>query len=125
MSHRVEFLGQVDADIKKALFNRSRMLVLNSLNENFGNVVVEAMAHGCPVVTNSYVGAAEVVSEADAGEISDGSVSSLERCIDKLWNDQERWYTAQGNGLDAVRSSYLWPTLALQMREFYSRVLDA
>ena len=125
ISDRVQFLGEVKAEQKMALFDRARVLVLNSFNENFGNVVIEAMARGCPVVINRFVGAAEVVRSAEAGEIADGSIDNLTACLERLWNDRARWQGVQQNGLKAVRENYLWSELARQMVRFYSDVIRA
>ena len=47
---RVEFLGTVHGDAKAALLEDTDLLVLPSHSENFGMVVVEALAHAVPVV---------------------------------------------------------------------------
>ena len=52
---RIRFLGPVDDIRKWGLLRSARMLVLPSLSENFGNVVLEAMAVGLPVVLTPEV----------------------------------------------------------------------
>jgi len=48
---RVEFTGGVDAEVRRALYDAAELFVLPTHSENFGNVVAEALAHGCPVLT--------------------------------------------------------------------------
>ena len=53
---RYRSLGPVDSTEKWDLLQKARMLVLPSYSENFGNVILEAMAVGCPVVVTPEVG---------------------------------------------------------------------
>lgn len=49
---RVLFTGEVDGIIKDHLFNISSVLLFSSHKENFGMVVIEALARGVPVITS-------------------------------------------------------------------------
>jgi len=59
----VRFHGRVDEDTKLKLLQESDFLVLPSLYETFGVVLIEAMALGKPVVTTSSGGQKEFVDE--------------------------------------------------------------
>jgi len=48
----VRFVGRKDAEEKSVLLAQARALVLPAKSESFGNVVVEALAHGTPVITS-------------------------------------------------------------------------
>jgi glycosyltransferase involved in cell wall biosynthesis len=58
---RITFTGQVSGSDKVALLKNASALVLPSYSENFGNVVLEAMAVGCPVVVTPEVGVSNIV----------------------------------------------------------------
>src|SRR5581483_2356165 len=64
VSDRVIFLGPVRDIHKWALYERAELFILPSYSENFGNVVAEAMAMGCPVVVTPEVGIAPLVEAA-------------------------------------------------------------
>ena len=49
----VHFAGTVDKNSKKWLFDKATCLVLPSVSENFGHVVVEALSAGRPVITST------------------------------------------------------------------------
>ena len=74
---RVRFLGPVDDNRKWALLASARILVLPSYSENFGNVVLEAMAAGCPVIVTPEVGIASLVQEAGCGVVAAGDPVNL------------------------------------------------
>jgi glycosyltransferase involved in cell wall biosynthesis len=64
---RVTFLGGVPAHRFPAVLREATALVLPSLSENFGLVVLEAMAAGLPVVVSDRVGAADLVDDGVNG----------------------------------------------------------
>src|SRR5205823_5016921 len=60
---RVHYVGRVDGARKESLLRRAALLVLPSYSENFGNVVLEAMAVGTPVIVTPEVGLAAAIEE--------------------------------------------------------------
>lgn len=67
----VVLLGQVPYEGIIDLFQSSSLLVLPTLQDVYGMVVLEAMACGCPVITTPYAGARELVNEGKTGWITD------------------------------------------------------
>jgi glycosyltransferase involved in cell wall biosynthesis len=67
LENRVHFLGEVKGIAKKNLIKKSQMLVLPSYSENFGNVLLEAMALGRPVAVTKDVGLADGLLAHGAG----------------------------------------------------------
>ena len=52
LSDKVEFLGLVTGDEKDRLYAGAKCLLLMSKSENFGNVIVEALSQGTPVIAS-------------------------------------------------------------------------
>jgi glycosyltransferase involved in cell wall biosynthesis len=52
LSERVKFIGPVRGNIKESLYSNAEILVLPSHTENFGNVVIEALNRGLPVIAS-------------------------------------------------------------------------
>ena len=73
LSERVRFHGR-EARVER-LYAAADLTVLASLFDGYGNVIPEAMACGCPVLTARSVGAADFVQEGKTGWI-------LEDCRD-------------------------------------------
>jgi glycosyltransferase involved in cell wall biosynthesis len=66
---RVTFHGDLRGEAKRAKLADSHVLILPSDSENFGFVVVEAMAQGVPVVVSDGVGLADTVRRCGAGQV--------------------------------------------------------
>ena len=65
---RVHSLGIQPAAALSAVYNAADLLLLPSRHENFGNVVIEALACGCAVAISELTGVAEdLVNEAPPG----------------------------------------------------------
>jgi glycosyltransferase involved in cell wall biosynthesis len=63
LTDRVEFLGRIPHEDMPALFQRCDAFLFTSLRDSFGSVVLEAMAHGLPIVTLNHQGMRAFVPE--------------------------------------------------------------
>jgi UDP-glucose:(heptosyl)LPS alpha-1,3-glucosyltransferase len=87
---RIIFAGRQAA--VEDYYGAAEILVLPAFQEAFGNVILEALASGLPVVASQTVGAAEVLT----GDLEQGIVADpddkrqLAQCILKML-DQDRW----------------------------------
>jgi glycosyltransferase involved in cell wall biosynthesis len=120
-----DFLGPVHGDEKDWLLAHAAALVLPSYSENFGNVVLEAMAAGCPVVLTPEVGAADIVREAGAGLIVAGDPDILGPALAALVADPESGARMGQRGRDMVAARYSWDAAALTMEQTYLELLTA
>lgn len=93
-----------------------------SLNENFGNVVVEALAVGTPVICTEGVGAGDVVRRIDPGCVVPRTVAALSGILSDLLSDLERRSRFRSLGPEIVDASFTWKSIAASMTELYSRV---
>jgi teichuronic acid biosynthesis glycosyltransferase TuaC len=67
VSDRVRFLGSVNQERLRVIYNAVDALVLASSREGWANVLLEAMACGTPVVASNVWGTPEVVTAPEAG----------------------------------------------------------
>jgi len=119
---RVEFLGAVGGDRKEELLGRATLFALASMSENFGNVVLEAMAAGTSVVVTPEVGLADEVRRAHAGLVAAPQPRELAAAINELLRDPEARRTMGECGRRAVAERFAWPRVAEEMEAQYERL---
>jgi glycosyltransferase involved in cell wall biosynthesis len=123
VAERVIFLGPVSDAHKWALYQNAQLFVLPSYSENFGNVVAEAMAMGCPVVLTPEVGIAPLVESAGAGIVCSGAPQQLATAIRELLLDPARRREMGSKGVQAAGVTLSWSAVAQQTEELYRRVI--
>jgi glycosyltransferase involved in cell wall biosynthesis len=84
IAKNVLLLDHVSGKAKSEMFQMADCFVLPSLNENYGNAVIEAMQHGLPVVISRNVYIFNEVLEAGAGLVCGYDESSLLSCLQQL-----------------------------------------
>jgi glycosyltransferase involved in cell wall biosynthesis len=124
VADRVEFAGFVDGDRKQALLDAARGLVLPSISENFGNVVLEAWARGIPVIVTPGVGLASEVDACGGGLVSPSDAASLAAALGRLRDDASLARDMGERGRRAVLDRFTWPALAARAEAIYQAVVD-
>jgi len=118
-SGAVEFAGPKYGAELAAEYDSCACLALVSHTENFGATVVDALAHGRPVVTSTRTPWRDVVS-AGCGWWVENDVATLTRTLEEVFAlspDERRQMGA--NGRRMVEGRYAWRAVAEKMREAY------
>lgn len=123
LAGRIGFLPRsVSGADKEALFQKASVFVLPSLSENFGNVVLEAMIRGCPVLVTEEVGAREVVEQAKGGLVVRGEPQEIAAGIERVLGEPE--YRGAGErGRAHVAAHYTWEQVAREMEAAYREII--
>ncbi len=121
VSDRVRFLDAVHDGDKNALLSAARVLALTSYSENFGNVALEAMVHGTPVLLTPEVGIADVIQRDGGGIVTDGAPPALAAALTRLLGDQEHAATL-GARARQVAARFSWDAVAARMETLYEEV---
>jgi glycosyltransferase involved in cell wall biosynthesis len=122
VASRVVFAGPVAGADKWCLLKRAQLLVLPSYSENFGNVVLEAMAAGRPVVVTPEVGVADLVRDSGVGLVADGDAASLGLAMARLADDAALGAALGARGQALATQQFTWDAVAAQMEALYDRV---
>jgi len=124
LGERVTCVGAVDGADKRALLAAASVLAVPSYHENFGNVVLEAMAAGLPVVATPEVGASAVLREHGAGRVAEGEPGALAAALTELLDDPSLARSLGAAGRSAAREHFGWPALAERMERAYRDALE-
>lgn len=91
LADSIKFVGPVTGEAKMRKYQDANLFVLPTLNENFGNVVAEAMMCECPVITTKNA-PWHCLEEDKCGWWIDLSVENLVRTLTEamLLSDDER-----------------------------------
>jgi glycosyltransferase involved in cell wall biosynthesis len=122
IADRVAFRGPVSGAAKEQLLRTSTALVLPSLSENFGNVILEAMAAEMPVIVTPEVGLASDVALAGAGLVTSSLPEPLAAAILGILDDSEDRAEMGRRGRALVEERFTWDRVATQMEEHYLRI---
>jgi glycosyltransferase involved in cell wall biosynthesis len=86
LDDRIRFLGQVNGTEKLSLYQSADLFVLPTRHENFGLVLIEAMACGTPVLTTRGTDIWTEVQSA-GGEVVESTPHALALAAGRLLND--------------------------------------
>ena len=120
----VSFPGMVQGNAKVALYRSAHVFVLPSSQENFGIVIVEAMACGVPVITTRGVDIWPELQHSGGAIIcpSDPApqVRELANALVSLERNPDRRATMSAAASEWARESLHTPTIIARFQEMYS-----
>jgi glycosyltransferase involved in cell wall biosynthesis len=117
-TENVEFLGNLGKEKLFEFYKNCRMLVMPSLwYEGFPGVILEAMAHGRPVVCSRIGGLPEIVEDGKTGLLFEpGNPDDLVEKIQYLWERPEISIQMGNEGRKKVLKEY-------SQEKYYSRLM--
>lgn len=125
LGSRVRLMGYIeDERLVSAAFQEARVFVLPSEYEAFGLVLLEALAHGTPVIASRVGGIPEFVEDGRAGRlIPPEDAAAVTSALLEIWNDpalRERW----GHyGRETTVPRYTWDRVVDQLETVYREVV--
>jgi len=119
LTSQVTFRGYVVGTEKSDAFANADVCIVPSYTENFGMVVVEALAHGVPVIASTGTPWRELENNG-CGLWVDNSPVSLAESILRIRNMNLEEMGKRGR--EWVIKRYSWEKIALQMKKVYRRL---
>jgi glycosyltransferase involved in cell wall biosynthesis len=109
-------------DLPRGL-NAADVVVLPSVREQFGQVLVEGMACGLPVIAKDAYGPAEIVDHGETGWLvpPDDEDALAEALVDAV-NDPGKRARKGEAAYHEARARYAWPALAENVARVYEQV---
>lgn len=118
---KVKFIENANDKDLSALYAGAKCFVYPSLYEGFGLPVLEAMYHGCPVITSNVSSLPEVAGEA-ALLVDPESVNEISQAINKVINNPSIYSKLREKGLTRVKS-FSWQKTAKKTLEVYKSLI--
>jgi glycosyltransferase involved in cell wall biosynthesis len=103
--------------------NAADLLILPSVREQFGAVIVEAMACGLPALAVDAHGPAEIVAAGETGWLvpPDDEGALADALVEAVNDDAERRRRGD-RAYEFARGHYSWPALARGLAQVYGEV---
>lgn len=119
----VVWLGKVSEEEKVRLYRDSKLYILPSLNENFGNTVAEAMACATPVLSSVNT-QWTMIEEKECGWLAEATAVSLEQALTRFFDAGETEWVRRGkNGKTMVEGEYSIEVVVDKMVKLYRGVI--
>jgi len=84
IAQHIDWVGFANDADKFALLRQHHLMVLPSYDENFGNVVIESLSVGTPVLISKQVGLASYVASNNLGWLCDTESASVSNLINHI-----------------------------------------
>jgi glycosyltransferase involved in cell wall biosynthesis len=114
------FTGKLTGEALSKVFASADVFVFPSVTETFGNVVLEAMASGLPVVAAKAGGPADIIEDGITGFLTEpGNISEMHSKIKALLSDDRLHTTIKDNAL-TYASQQNWEKLCQRLFDYYT-----
>lgn len=128
LENLVKFHGRLHRREVFQLYQESHLFLFPSFREPSGNVVIEALSFGCPVITCSNGGPGFVVDSSCGVLIEPISpqtvVTSLAEAIRIIQQSPETYSRLTAGAISRASSIALWPKKISRMVDIYSTILS-
>lgn len=116
----VYFIGEVSEQDKIDFLGNADLFVLASHTENFGNVYVESLATGTPIIASTGT-PWQLVEDADCGKWVENTPEKIASAIlEMLQKDRE---TMKKNSRKLAQK-YDWKNIALQFKKVFEKMME-
>jgi glycosyltransferase involved in cell wall biosynthesis len=124
LQDRVTYPGMLLGDEKLRALRRADVFVLPSYSENFGIVVLEAMACSKPVVITNRVNIFREVVNSGSGLATPCDPEAIAKAILFVLDSPEQAREMGRRGRSLVEETFTWSSAAQRMLEQYARLVN-
>lgn len=124
----IKIIEHVEYDQILSIYKKADIFVFTSLRDSSGNVVLEAMSQGLPIIAFDHQGVHDILTDECAIKIPVSNykemVKNLASAIEKLADNRELRFEMGKASIQRIRDNYLWEDKAKRMVDIYEEVLN-
>lgn len=125
LQEKVEFIGLTVGEDKEVLYANAKATFLVSESENFGNVVVESLTHGTPVIC-SLGTPWKILNEKKAGYWISNDPHSISKVVDQLVSGSEIDYMKmRANAEKLAKTTFDIDTNVYRWKAVYNKLISS
>lgn len=128
LESHIQFLGSLGYNEVNELYDNADVFVFTSLRDTSGNVVLEAMSHGLPVIAINHHGVGEIVSDETGIRVNPDSYSHVKnqfiKAIKKYYENPQLIKRNGLAGRKRIEEYYSWEHNATVMNEVYREIIE-
>lgn len=115
---KIKFIFNFSNNKLADIIDNCDFLILPSIHESFGLVLIESWARSKPVIVSNIKSLSEIVSNSSGGLIfNTDDQTDLENKILKLINSPQLRYQLGQNGLNYVKNNYTWEKVGQKINQ--------
>lgn len=126
IDNKIRFLGALSYDEVNDLYDSADVFVFTSLRDTSGNVVLEAMSHGLPVIAINHHGVGEIVTDETGIRIDPISYDYVKRnfvkAIEEYAKNPELMKQHGLSGRKRLETCYSWVNNAKVLQTIYDGI---
>lgn len=122
---KIEWLGWKGKEEKFYELMNFDLFVLSSFNENFANVVIEALYMGTPVCISKQVGLSDFVEQNNLGWVTDLTSTAVEQALTGAYFDVDKRKQIEGTARSVIVSRFATDVVIRHYLEMYGTVAKA
>ncbi|MFA5995932.1 MAG: FkbM family methyltransferase [Patescibacteria group bacterium] len=116
LSDSIKVLTNVNDATLQQYYAAAKLFVSCAKQEPFGMTLIEAMAHGLPVIADNSGGPKEIVQNNVTGKLIDCTVEQLRTCIDKLLDQPDTLQQYSEQARLVVHKKFIWQEAVQQIQ---------
>lgn len=117
-----KFYGTVPKEEVPEIIRQNDFLVVSSLKETFGSVIIEAMAEGKPVLATTCGGPQEFINEDTGMLVKPGSSEELEKGMERMIENLDKFDSE--NIRQYIRDNYSYEAIGNTLEGIYGKILN-
>lgn len=119
LKNNITWISKLPQEKMRQVYDVSNVLLLPTLREIFGMVILESMYCNIPVITTYNGGSCTAIDNEKSGYILPLDVDKWEQTIIELYNNPQKMDLIQNNANFKVKSVFTWDNIAKTMIDKY------